>query len=187
MKKQIALAMSGVCLTAALVGCGASAPASSDAPAATAAPASSDYKWDFAKKNGSIDDLKQPCDEQGTVVELEYDTPAYAVNDLLGLDETLHKKVEVYLPYGYDETKQYNILYLLHGTEGETDGPMEEFWLKQWGDTTLPVLDNMIKQGLCEPLIVVTPTYYSRVEDSSWFSSAKSPWVMQRQKLLQRS
>ena len=92
--------------------------------------------------------LKQPCDEQGTVVELEYDTPAYAVNDLLGLDETLHKKVEVYLPYGYDETKQYNILYLLHGTEGETDGPMEEFWLKQWGDTTLPVLDNMIKQGL---------------------------------------
>lgn len=165
-KKAIGSVLAAAALSLSLLaGCGASAPASSDAPAATAAPASSDYKWDFAKKNSSIDDLKQPCDEQGTVVELEYDTPAYAVNDLLGLDETLHKKVEVYLPYGYDETKQYNILYLLHGTEGETDGPMEEFWLKQWGDTTLPVLDNMIKQGLCEPLIVVTPTYYSRVEE----------------------
>ena len=65
MKKQIALAMSGLCLTAALAGCGASAPASTAAPAATAAPASSDYKWDFAKKNGSIDDLKQPCATAG--------------------------------------------------------------------------------------------------------------------------
>ena len=49
MKKQIALAMSGVCLTAALVGCGASAPASSDAPAATAAPTRRDYKGDRAQ------------------------------------------------------------------------------------------------------------------------------------------
>ena len=56
------------------------------------------------------------------------------------------------------------MLYLLHGTEGESDGPMEEFWLKQWGDQTTHVLDNMIKEGLCEPMIVVCPTYYSRVE-----------------------
>lgn len=148
-----------------LAACGADQTAASSQPAASqAAAAAAEYPWDFAKKNNAIDDLKTPSSEQGTVVELEYDTPAYAVNELLGLDETLHKKVCIYLPYGYDETQQYDILYLLHGTEGDTDGPMEEFWLKQWGDQTLPVLDNMIQQGLCKPLIVVTPTYYSRVE-----------------------
>ena len=69
-KKAIGSVLAAAALSLSLLaGCGASAPASSDAPAATAAPASSDYKWDFAKKNGSIDDLKQPCDEQGKVVE----------------------------------------------------------------------------------------------------------------------
>ena len=167
--KPIALALSALMLTSMLAGCGAkSNTQTAETPTpAPAASASTEYPWDFGKKNNAVDDLKQPCDQQGTVVELEYDTPAYAVNDLLGLDETLHKKVCVYLPYGYDETKQYDILYLLHGTEGETDGPMEEFWLKQWGYETLPVLDNMIAQGLCDPVIVVTPTYYSRVGGAS--------------------
>ena len=122
------------------------------------------YQWDFVKKNDGISDYKKECDQKGTVTTIEYDTPAYAVNDLLGLDETLHKKCTVYLPYGYDESKQYNILYLMHGTEGESDGPMEEYWLVQWGDQTTNVLHNMIKEGLCEPTIVVCPTYYSRVE-----------------------
>ena len=164
-QKPIALAMSALMLAGVLAGCGQGSGAQATPAPTPAAAATTEYQWDFGTKNNSIDDLKQPCDQQGTVVELEYDTPAYAVNDLLGLDETLHKKVCVYLPYGYDESKQYNILYLLHGTEGDTDGPMEEFWLKQWGDQTLPVLDNMIAQGLCDPVIVVTPTYYSRVED----------------------
>ena len=164
-QKTIALAMSALMLAGVLAGCGQGSGAQATPAPTPAAAATTEYQWDFGTKNNSIDDLKQPCDQQGTVVELEYDTPAYAVNDLLGLDETLHKKVCVYLPYGYDESKQYNILYLLHGTEGDTDGPMEEFWLKQWGDQTLPVLDNMIAQGLCDPVIVVTPTYYSRVED----------------------
>lgn len=163
MRKSVVIS---VFLVAAMLLSGCQKAAPSSVPA-TPAPqtATVEYQWDFANKNGSIDDLKQPCDQPGTVVDLEYDTPAYAVNDLMGVDVTLHKKVSIYLPYGYDETKQYNILYLLHGTEGETDGPMEEFWLKQWGEQTLPVLDNMIKNGLCEPLIVVTPTYYSRVEE----------------------
>ena len=163
MKKILAAGLSALMLGALLTGCGTQTASPSPSTPATAA-AATEYAWDFAKKNNAIDDLKTPCDQQGTVVTLEYDTPAYAVNDLLGVDVTLHKALNIYLPYGYDETKQYNILYLLHGTEGDTDGPMEEFWLKQWGAQTLPVLDNMIKNGLCEPLIVVTPTYYSRVE-----------------------
>ena len=161
MKKTVALLLCALLFAALLAGCGEQpAPAPTPAPAAPT-PA---YPWDFAMKNGSIDALKVECDQPGEVVTLEYDTPAYAVNDLLGLNETLHKSLTVYLPYGYDAAKPYNVLYLLHGTKGEADGPMEQFWLVQWGKETCAVLDNMIKNGLCEPLIVVCPNYYSPVE-----------------------
>lgn len=162
MKKTIALILCILSLASLLAACGQSA-----APAPTAQPAANavEYPWAFAKKNDGVNALKStPASQQGTVVELEYETPAYAVNDLLGLDETLTKKAMIYLPYGYDESKEYNILYLLHGTKGESDGPMEEFWLVQWGEQTRNVLDNMIEQGLCEPLIVVCPNYYSYVD-----------------------
>lgn len=167
MKKAMALMLAGLLMIISLSACGnqsAGSPTPSPAAPTQSASAAPAYRWDFVNKNGSIDDLKAECGQKGTVVSLEYDTPAYAVNDLLGLDETLHKKMSIYLPYGYDEAKQYNVLYLLHGTEGDADGPMEEFWLIQWGDQTCNVLDNMIKNGLCEPLIVVTPSYYSRVD-----------------------
>ena len=161
MKKITAMILCLLMLGTLLAGCGSSAPAQTPAPAAPAAPT---YKWDFAMKNSSIDELKVDCDQKGEVVTLEYDTPAYAVNDIFGLDETLHKSMTVYLPYGYDASKEYDILYLLHGTKGDADGPMEQFWLVQWGNETCSVLDNMIKNGLCEPLIVACPNYYSYVD-----------------------
>ena len=159
MKKIIALILCLVSVCMLLAAC-------QEKPAETPAPAQNavTYKWDFANKNAGIDSLKTPCDQKGTVTEISYEAPAYAVNDIFDQDITLTKRATVYLPYGYDEAKQYNILYLLHGTKGDADGPMEEFWLVQWGSETLNVLDNMIKNGLCEPLIVVCPNYYSPVE-----------------------
>ena len=67
---------------------------------------------------------KNACEQQGTIVPLEYDTPAYMFNELLGVDETLHKKLYVYLPYGYDASQQYSVLYLMHG-----GGDSQEYWL----------------------------------------------------------
>ena len=121
-----------------------------------------DYDVDFKSELDAIDDFKVTCDEQGTVETLNYEAPAYATNELLGTDATLEKSLQVYLPYGYDESKQYNVLYLLHGTGGD-----DEFWFKREGDgvVTCNVLDNMIQQGLCEPLIVVTPNYYGEIMD----------------------
>lgn len=100
--------------------------------------------------------LQKECDQKGTVVTLEYTCPAYAINEVLGKDETLEKSVRVYLPYGYDETQQYDVLYLLHGTGGN-----DEYWLtkEKTGVPTVNVLDNMIAQGICKPLIVVTPDW----------------------------
>lgn len=169
-RKIVGLLSCTLILIALLSACGGpSAQNSPDASQSTtpvpSGNSAASYTVDFKKSNGAIDNYKNnACDQQGTVVSLEYDTPAYAVNQLFGVEETLHKTLNIYLPYGYDASKQYNVLYLLHGTEGDGDGPMEEYWLKQWGSPTCNVLDNMIKDGLCEPVIVVTPSYYSRVE-----------------------
>ena len=88
----------------------------------------------------------------GTVEEVVYDTRAYATDE-----RSVKKTAYVYLPYGYSEEKEYNILYLMHGT-----GDDEKYWLKT-NPYNKTMLDNMIADGDIEPLIVVTPTFY--VED----------------------
>lgn len=119
-----------------------------------------DYTVPFATRLDAIDALKQPCSEQGTIVERSYTAPAYAVNEMLDKDVTIDKTLQIYLPYGYDESQSYNILYLLHGTGGK-----DTYWFfTAEPETTRNVLDNMIQQGLCEPLIVVTPEYPSELK-----------------------
>ncbi len=79
------------------------------------------------------------------------------------------KKLNVYLPYGYDaedKTKKYNILYLMHGG-GENEnllfgGPGQSKELKK-------ILDNMIANGDIEPMIVVTPTFNGGKNDTALF------------------
>ena len=90
--------------------------------------------------------------EAGTLEELVYETKAYATDG-----RSVTKRALVYLPYGYDPDKNYNILYLMHGT-----GDDENYWLKTH-TYNKTMLDNMIAQGEIDPLIVVTPTFY--VED----------------------
>ena len=90
--------------------------------------------------------------EAGTLEELVYETKAYATDG-----RSVTKRALVYLPYGYDPDKNYNILYLMHGT-----GDDENYWL-QTHAYNKTMLDNMIALGEIDPLIVVTPTFY--VED----------------------
>lgn len=90
--------------------------------------------------------------QAGTVEEVVYNTKAYATDE-----RDVKKTAYVYLPYGYDSEKEYNILYLMHGT-----GDDEKYWLKTNPYNKI-MLDNMIADGDIQPLIVVTPTFY--VED----------------------
>jgi len=98
----------------------------------------------------------------GSIERLEY----YADNLSGGKDL---KKLNVYLPYGYDpddKSKKYNVLYLMHGG-GENEnllfgGPGENKELKK-------IIDNMIEKGDIEPLIVVTPTFYGGKNDVKYF------------------
>ena len=78
----------------------------------------------------------------------------YQAKDYVGDGEGVEKKANVYLPAGYDESKKYNVLYLMNGSDGDQD---------QWGLTTdgaakaKQIMDNLIAQGDIDPFIVVTP------------------------------
>lgn len=87
---------------------------------------------------------------QGEVRRFTYSTYTYEAEG----DRPLQKGAWVYLPYGYSEAVQYNVLYLLHG-----GGVNEDWWFKMFPDT-VRILDNMIAEKICEPCIIATPTYY---------------------------
>lgn len=124
-----------------------------------------EYDYGFVWSTKGISKLKsKDATQKGTVETLTYETPAYAVNAVMGTDYVIEKSVNVYLPYGYDPAQQYNILYLMHG-----GGDDQDYWLTEKSDrthgkTTMRVLNHMIEDGLCDPVIVVTPTFYAPVE-----------------------
>lgn len=93
-----------------------------------------------------------PCEQAGTVELLTYQTKAYATDQ-----REVEKSANVYLPYGYDDSRQYNILYLMHGT-----GDDENYWLLTHPQNK-NMVDQLIAQDVIDPLIIVTPTFY--VED----------------------
>lgn len=78
---------------------------------------------------------------------------SYTTKDYFGDGAEITKPAYVYLPFGYDESKQYNVLYLMHGIGGNE---------KEWGmystsSRVKSIMDKLIKNGLIEPFIVVTP------------------------------
>ena len=104
----------------------------------------------------------------GELRELSYDT--YESFSYEQHSQLLRKRAIVYLPHGYDEGKQYNILYLMHGgwsNETSTLGTPER------PSDFKNVIDNAIAQGDFAPLIIVCPTYNNTSgQDSADFSLA---------------
>ena len=94
--------------------------------------------------------LFEECDQKGTMEYFEYETVSYE-----GKPFTKHGYV--YLPYGYDKEKKYEILYLIHGG-GET----AEKYLYEGGEENKlkRAIDNLIKEKVVKPFIVVTPSPY---------------------------
>lgn len=96
----------------------------------------------------------RPAEHQGTLERLEYETW-----ESLSYEEQtqrLTKTAWIYLPYGYDAGKQYNILYLSHGG-----------WSNETGIMGTPedlhsfkhIVDHAIEDGKIQSLIIVLPTY----------------------------
>ncbi len=89
----------------------------------------------------------EPSDQPGTVVKIKYQATVYG-------DDPISKVMYVYLPFGYDETRQYNIIYYTHGAEAGAADLIQYAYYKN-------ALDNMIARGICEPLIFVYPSYFN--------------------------
>lgn len=66
----------------------------------------------------------------------------------------------IYLPYGYDAQREtpYKVLYLSHGGAGRESG-----WFSQGAAAN--IADNLIAEGILEPMIIVTPNFRSPVDD----------------------
>lgn len=92
-------------------------------------------------------------DNPGTIETISYKTKVYDIDG--NGSEEVTKQANVYLPNDYDESKQYNVLYLMHGG-GET----YTYWLKQQKNTA-KLLDNMFENKYASKCIVVAPTFYT--------------------------
>ncbi len=105
------------------------------------------------KFNEFIEEIPQELLEEaankGKVERIDYVT-----KHLNGSD--MNKYAFVYTPYGYDETKEYEILYLIHG--GGEDA--EKYLYKDGEANPLKrVVDNLIENGIIQPSIIVTPSW----------------------------
>lgn len=87
-------------------------------------------------------------EEKGSVEEITYNTKDYIADG-----EDVEKAANVYLPAGYDPSKKYNVIYLLHGIGGNEN----EWGMNDKNSRLRKCLDNLIANGDIEPVIVVTP------------------------------
>lgn len=108
------------------------------------------------------------AEQQGTLQDFYYDTyESFSYNEK---SQRLQKHAVVYLPYGYDESKQYPVFYLMHGGRSNEytylGSPDEPHGMKH-------ILDHGIANGEIQPMIVVCPTYNNTSpEDSGDYSLA---------------
>lgn len=93
----------------------------------------------------------EPADEQGHVELMYYDSKDYT----LASRPATRKPAYVYLPYGYDATKKYDIVYLLHGWTGTA----EDYFGRPDMQQMKHLFDNLIAQGHTRPFIAVSPTW----------------------------
>ena len=108
-------------------------------------------------------DLKTANEHKGTREVFTYQTKVYDING--NGTTTVEKKADVYLPYDYDETKNYNVLYLMHG-----GGEDYSYWLTKEKDT-MPVLDNIFANEIAEACIIVAPSFYTGTSSTGSMNS----------------
>ena len=139
----------------------AAPPSASPEPTPTPTPTPKPLRPIRLTETDLPEELLRPAEHRGTVLEEDYPT-----RDMVSdVPDRINKDVTVYLPYGYDPEEQYDVLILLHCAWAD-----HRFWLGQernYGSEEAPVpvsvpnlLDRMIEEGYCRPLIVVSPCIY---------------------------
>lgn len=97
----------------------------------------------FIIPNGIADDYISRNVPHGKVEKVWYPS---------SMDNMSKRRMTVYFPpqYATQKQKRFPVLYLLHGSGGDEDS---------WSDSgrAVQILDNLIAEGKCEPMIVVMP------------------------------
>lgn len=114
------------------------------------------------------EDLIMRADHGGTIEKITYQT-----KDYFGDGSEITKPANVYLPYNYDESKQYNVLYLMHGIGGNEN----EWGMNSDSSRVKIIMDNLIHKGEIEPFIIVTPNGRSSTEFANTSSDYNSFYV----------
>ena len=96
------------------------------------------------------DGYEQEAEKRGRIVRIDYATRDYAEGTGAKRTNTAY----VYLPYGYNESQRYNILYFVHGHYSTAASTFEDE-----NGVVRKLLDQMIAHGDIDPMIVVTPSY----------------------------
>ena len=112
------------------------------------------------------------ADQKGTIELLEYDSKDYTQSS----QPATRKPAYVYLPYGYDPSRKYDIIYLLHGWTGVA----EEYFLGRNGNSRTAMVnmfDNIIQHDLCKPFIAVSPTWDKDNRPKDWGESCREAAV----------
>lgn len=108
-------------------------------------------EWKVAKMSGSLDafedyfdldmkDYTRACDKAGKVEEITYYSEAWKAD----------RSAQVYTPYGYDVSKEYPVIYLIHGI-----GCDSTQWVSMGAQN---MFDHMIAKGEIEPFVAVFPS-----------------------------
>ena len=118
----------------------------------------------------------QEATELGTVEVLWYDSKDYTRSDR----PATHKPAYVYLPYGYDPTQKYDVIYLLHGWTGVA----QEYFLGRSGNSKTSLVrlfDNLIQRGDTKPFIAVSPTWDKDNQSKDWGESTREAAVFSQE------
>lgn len=120
-------------------------------PAATPTPNPEPTRKPIQIEDGVIPNVYLERHEgfEGTVEKIEYSSKKYHLDS----EEDNTKYAYVYLPPNYDTSKQYNVLFLMHGIGGSE----REWKLDQEGSKLRKIMDNLIYYEAIEPFILVTP------------------------------
>lgn len=106
-------------------------------------------------------EFARACDHAGTVQRIDYPAKDYTSG------EKVTKPAYVYLPYGYDETEQYDVLYMMHGWQMRAQDFLEQpVQIKE-------LFDHLIDSGMTRPFIAVCLTFDAKNEPQSYERSVE--------------
>ena len=118
------------------------------------------HKWNIVTVGGRAQTaLYQQPAQRGTMLHTSWYSSA----------EKINRRVNIYLPAGYEKVQGDNVqstkdsfpvLYLLHGISG-----YEGSWSER--GRAIQILENLVAQGKCEPMILVMPDVNVKPQEST--------------------